>query len=506
MIERLYCKNNITFDEINLEFKKGLIVFSGSSGAGKSVIFKSILAAFGMFDSTANLLEVSISDKINDESIENAEPNVFRVKKDKVTRYFINNQAVSKKIISELNLNNVRYLSVTNYDDFAPEYLLKMLDEVIITKDENYKNLLSDFRNDYKNFIALKNEYIKLCEDEKKVNDLKEFLSYEIKKIKEINPKIGEYEELMELKSKLSKRDKIEQMLAKSEGIFAYESSVCELLRLSNIDSDFFTSAMSELNDIINELNNFQNEVNIEEILNRLEKLNYLVKKYGSIEESINILKTKEKELEIYENIEFEKKNLEKQQAKLENSIKLKAKNISDIRKIYIKELENKINGYLNLLYLDGISINLNEISISINGIDFFDISLNKASFKDISSGELNRLRLAFLASFTDFLNCANGYIFLDEIDANLSGKEAISIANVISKLSSYYQIFVITHMPWICARANQHFLVSKEGNISFVKELQQSEIVNELARMISDENINSQALEFAKTLLEGNE
>lgn len=103
MIERLYFTNNITFDELNLEFKNGLIVFTGSSGAGKSVIFKSILAAFGIFESSASLLEISIDDKINDESIENSNPNVFRVKKDKVTRYFINNQAVSKKIMSELN-------------------------------------------------------------------------------------------------------------------------------------------------------------------------------------------------------------------------------------------------------------------------------------------------------------------------------------------------------------------------------------------------------------------
>ncbi|WP_267523130.1 AAA family ATPase [Campylobacter sp. MG1] len=505
MIERLYFKNNITFNEVNLDFKNGLIVFSGSSGAGKSVIFKSILAAFGIFESTASLLEVSISDKIFDESIENADPNVFRVKKDKVTRYFINNQAVSRKLLNELNLSNIRYLSAKNYDDFEPNYLLNMLDEIIIKNDDNFKDILINFRNDYKEFNKIKIEYQKLCDDEKKINDLKEFLSYEIKKIKDINPKIGEYEELIELKTKLSKRDKIENILTKVEGIFSYENSVLELLRLSNINSDFFVSAMSELNDIVNELNNFHNETNIEEILNRLEKLNHLVKKYGSIEDCIIALNNKEKELKLYENIDFEKLNLENKQLEIDNKLREYAIKISNTRKIYIKKLEEKINGYLNLLYLDNIFISLKEAPLSINGIDYFDISLNKASFKDISSGELNRLRLAFLASFADFIDVTNGYIFLDEIDANLSGKEAVSIANVISKLSNYYQIFVITHMPWICARANQHFLVVKEDNISFVKELKESDKVKEIARMISDENISQSALDFAKTLLEGN-
>ncbi|ULO03504.1 AAA family ATPase [Campylobacter sp. RM12651] len=506
MIERLYFTNNITFDELNLEFKNGLIVFTGSSGAGKSVIFKSILAAFGIFESSASLLEISIDDKINDESIENSNPNVFRVKKDKVTRYFINNQAVSKKIMSELNASNIRYLSAKNYDDFEPNYLLKMLDLIIIKKEQNYENTLNEYKNNFKKLDELEKEYKKLCEDENKINDLKELLSLEIKKIKDINPKIGEYEKLLDIKTKLSKRDKIEQALRKSEGIFAYESSVLELLRLANIDSEFFVSAMNELNDIYNDLNNDSSELDIEEILNRLEKLHYLVKRYGSVEDALNILKDKEKELNIYENIDYEKDNIEKELKTLKNKLISDAKAISKIRLIYLNELECKINDYLNLLYLDKIALRLVEFELGINGIDRFEISLNKAGFKEISSGELNRLRLAFLASFADFIDYANGYIFLDEIDANLSGKEAISIANVISKLSKHYQIFVITHMPWICAKANQHFLVSKENNKSFARELRKDEVANELARMISDENISQSALDFAKTILEGKE
>lgn len=506
MIERLYFKNNITFDEVNIEFKNGLVVFSGSSGAGKSVIFKSILSAFAMQECTANLLEISIDDEIKDESIENSDINVLRVKKDKSTRYFINNQAVSKKLMSELNSHNVRYLSAKNYDDFEPAYLLKMLDLIAIKNEKNFKSELEDYKNTYKQYQELSLEFKQLCEDESKINDLKDFLRLEISKIQEINPKAGEYESLLDTKTKLSKKDKIEQALRKSEGIFAYESSVKELLRLANIDSDFFTNCMSELNDIYNELNDENDEVNIEEILNRLEKLQYLVKKYGSVEDSLIALENKKQELNRYENIDFEKSNLEKTLKTMKNDLYSKAKNISKIRKIYLKELECKINDYLNLLYLEDLKLSLLEFELGISGFDKFEISLNNAGFKEISSGELNRLRLAFLASFADFIGYANGYIFLDEIDANLSGKEAMSIANIISKLSKHYQIFAITHMPWICAKANQHFLVSKENNKSFVRELRKDEIANELARMISDENISQSALEFAKTILEGKE
>ena len=505
MIERLYFKDNITFPEVSLEFKKGLIVFSGSSGAGKSVIFKSILAAFGMFESFASVLEVSVNDKINDESIENADPNVFRVKKDKVTRYFINNQAVSKKFITEINSNNIRYLSTKDYSDFEPSYLLKMLDLVASKHYDGFAKLLSDFRSDFAVYEKTCEQLKKLLADEEKVNDLKDFLSYEIKKIKDLNPKIGEYEELLEIKTRLSKRDKIDNALTKSEGIFAYESSVCELLRLANIDSEFFTSAMRELNEIFNDLSESDDDVNIEEVLNRVEQLHYLVKKYGSIEDALNTLKEKQEELKTYENIEEKIHELNSLIKKQKDNLTKQALNIQEIRKIFIKKLEKIINDYLNLLYLDAIFLRLDETELGINGLDSFGFSLNKASFKEISSGELNRLRLAFLASFCDFLDYANGYIFLDEIDANLSGKEAASVANVISKLSKHYQIFAITHMPWICAKANQHFLVSKENDVSLARELEDSEKANELARMISDENISSHALEFARSLLKDN-
>ena len=95
-----------------------------------------------------------------------------------------------------------------------------------------------------------------------------------------------------------------------------------------------------------------------------------------------------------------------------------------------------------------------------------------------------------------------NGILFLDEIDANLSGKESESIAKVLKELSRYYQIFAISHQPQLSTSASQHFLVYKENNISTVKELDKNERINEISRMISGENITNEAKQFATTLL----
>jgi DNA repair protein RecN (Recombination protein N) len=90
----------------------------------------------------------------------------------------------------------------------------------------------------------------------------------------------------------------------------------------------------------------------------------------------------------------------------------------------------------------------------------------------------------------------------LDEIDANLSGKESQSIAQVLSQLSKSYQIFAISHQPQLSATANEHFLIQKHNNISTVKLLNKDERISEISRMISGENITKEAIIFAKELL----
>jgi len=91
----------------------------------------------------------------------------------------------------------------------------------------------------------------------------------------------------------------------------------------------------------------------------------------------------------------------------------------------------------------------------------------------------------------------------LDEIDANLSGEESMSVARVLKQLSLHFQIFVISHQPQLTSMGDQHFLIYKDGEDSFVSELNKEKRVNEIARIISGENISSEAKKFAKELLE---
>lgn len=504
MINRLYIKNHLSFKEAELFFDKGLSVFTGVSGAGKSVLMNAILSVFGLSETEASLIEadVDFNFDLSEFGIENEKINNFRMLKDKSTRYFINSQFISKKNLNLISSSHIKYLSIRNADEFNNENLLKLLDLLAIKKDKNHKVNLEKLAEIYKEFSNTKKELLKIENEEKNIEELKDFAKFEINKISSIDPKIGEFEELMELKKRLSKADKINEAWARADVIFEIENSVIEALRVSDLESEFFSEALNELRTKKESLNldDLEN-VDIEKTLNRIEDLNYLEKRYGSIKEVLDVLEKRKKELNEYENIEFKKSDLIKKFNNLENELLNVANLVSSKRKSVKSKLENILNSYLKELYMENAKVKFNQKEIGSLGLDEISFEISNTLLKNLSSGEFNRLRLAFIGANIDITGFANGVLILDEIDANLSGKEAMSIANVLLKISKFYQIFAISHLPQLSSKANSHFLVSKINDISNVKKLNEDEKITELARMISGEKITKEALEFAKRL-----
>ena len=510
MIERFFLKDYLDFDEVELEFDKGLILFSGASGVGKSILLNALLGVFGYKDIDARLAEVSLDNDLNLEEIglESEDTNIFKFVKTKSARYFINGSQVSKKIVKQLSSTFIDYLSLKEYKEFENSRLLSVLDTLISKDDKGYKKFILEFKELFSKYQESKKRLDEILEKEKKIEELKEFAAYEIEKIEEVSPKVGEYEELMEIKKSLSKKEKITESLQNAGHIFDYEQSVFEALDLLEIDSTFFDESLNELRvhfenakEKLDELE----DMDIESILDRIEKLSHLIKRYGSIEESLEYLEKKKEELEQYNNISYAKEELLKEKEKLLKECKKRCETITKKRQVAIKQLNSCINEYLHMLYLPDISLGLLNDDMNETGKDRVDINLWGITLNKISSGEFNRVRLAFLSAFNDITNInGNGILILDEVDANLSGKESMSIAKVLKKLSKNYQIFAISHQPQLTSQADMHFLVYKEEGKSKVKELKEKEHkIDELARMISGENIHQKAKEFAKSLYE---
>jgi DNA repair protein RecN (Recombination protein N) len=508
LITRVYLKDCLSFNEVDLEFKNGLNIFTGPSGAGKSILMQAILSLFALSDVKAKLGEVQLDNlKFSDDTYDISFDDdivIKSIKKDKV-RYFLNNQSISKKNLNEFSTKLIKHLNLKDTSEFDSSKLIVFLDKLTAKNNREFIEIKNSFDSLYIEFLQIKKELKKISEDENKLEDLKEFAKFEIDKIEQINPSIDEYEELNLIKKRLSKKEKIEVAIKKASGIMEFNQNVVNVLELMEVDSSFFDEAMNELNNVFEKFNDSLYEledINIENVLDRIEKLSALQKRFGSIEECLKYKKQKKIELESYENIFFQKEKLEKRYASINEELLVLSKQISIYRKKTSLILEKKINEYLKFLYLSNAKIILNEKELDSSGIDYVLFELNSVTLETISSGEYNRLRLALLTSMSEFDIVDNGILFLDEIDANLSGKESDAISKVLIKLSNSYQIFAISHQPQLTSSANQHFLVDKNSGNSIVKLLNNKERINEIARMISGENITNEAIDFAKNLL----
>jgi DNA repair protein RecN (Recombination protein N) len=507
MIERFYLKEFLSFKEAELEFHPGLIVFTGPSGSGKSILMRSILASVGLENVEAQICESSVSWLIDEEQygLQNESLNIFRQVKKEKTRYFINNQSTSKSSMESISSSYLRHLSHKDYTDFEPSSLLNLIDSRILLKSPEFGKLLERHRQDYTHFKTFFDQLKAIEEQEKNLADLKEFALFEINKIDSIKPRIGEDEELGLIKKQLSKKEKIETAIAQAQSIFSYESSVSSALGLLEQESAFFDDAMNELRSIFEAATERLEELedlSVESILDRIEQLSEIKRRYGSIEEALAYRELKAQELDSYERIEYSKGDLAKKIEALSSALDESAKELSRYRRDILEETRVRLNTYLGMLYLREGNLEVETTTMNATGTDKIVLGLAGTKLEKLSSGEFNRLRLALLAIGVESLQGEGGVLMLDEIDANLSGEESMSVAKVLRHLSKRYQIFVISHQPQLTSMGEQHFLIYKEDE-SRVRELNDAERIEEIARIISGDAISDEARGFARDLFE---
>ncbi len=507
MIERLYVRELVTFDEVELGFDKGLVVLTGPSGAGKSVLMSAILSSFGhTTQGAASLCEVNLSkpDKLQSDAYEIEDDFTIKTLKKEKLRYFIDGQNISKKALAELFSPYVKYLSVRDKGGFDSESLLEMIDSSLVAKDKTYKKSLKEYKKRYANYKTKATQLAKIKEDEVKLAELIEFATYEVEKIERINPGLNEEEELLKVKQQLSRIDKIKDAMHSASEIFACEGSVEEVYRLLDKDTSAFSEMMNQLRADFEDTETLADEleeVNVEEILDRLSDLTTLKNRYGSIAEALVYKEVKKEELSGYQNIEQDKSMLESFLTLEFTELTIIGNRLSQSRQQEALVLESVLREYLETLKLPALSFVFESISLDERGIDKVEVMLGGSKTATLSGGEFNRVRLALMAATIHDKSQSQGVVILDEIDANVSGDESIAIATMIARLSSVYQIFAISHQPHLSAQADQHIVVTKTGMLSKVEILNDEGRIQEIARIIGGENPTSQALEFAKRL-----
>lgn len=551
MIKSLSIKNFILIDELKLDFDKGFNVFTGETGAGKSIIINAIDVVLGSKTNKEDIktgqeralieLYIEVSNDFNATllenngiTVDNNELIISREISETTTRSRINGVLVTQDFIKEIRelLIDI-HTQHQNYNYIQPKYHIKLLDNF---GDYEYKNLLTNYESLYYRYTNL----LKLFETAKNNTQATEqqidFLKFQIGEIE--SAQIEDTEEDIKLSNELQlllNAEKLKELSYSSYwSLYGEDSNIVNNLgtiknnitKLSQLDDSAqeiendLVDCQEILKDIASRLREYaeKKEIDnkkIDEIQLRLDSLDKVKRKYGNTLE--NVMSNYEKLSAELNSIEFsqdEVLRLEAEIKTIQTEIYYEAEKISTIRKKMGTELSNLITQELEKLELPKVrfAIDIQNTNINEKGIDNveFLISTNiseplKPLAKVASGGEISRIMLAIKTIFAN-ADKTNTVIF-DEIDTGISGKASQSVADAIINLANYHQIILITHQPIIAAKANTHFYVAKDQEESTkikVYNLQDENKVKAIALLSSGE-INDKSMNFARGLITQN-
>lgn len=511
MIYRLLIKNSTIFEDVELELQRGLLVFSGASGSGKSMLMNSLLAILGLKESNAETIEANLDisnlkldiEKFGLDNNENTLSLTIN-KKDKI-RYFFNRYSSSKKRLNELVSKFCKHICSKGSEDLKAQNILRVFDDFITQKIKAHKDVLNELRVQFELLLKANNELVILEEEEKNIQTLKELAKFEVDKISSINPKEGEYEKLLELKKSLSKKEKIQEGVFQALQALEEVAKISHTLMLIGKENTGFEEVIfdirSILEDEVSKLSELEG-LNSEKILNKIADLSDLNRRYGNISNALKHLEVQKQKMQYYEDFSSNKEKMEKEVIYLQGICQKLSEQISANRQVFRRDFEEEILKLCEQVLLKNPKVSLEPCQMKYSGTEEIVLKFFETRVENLSAGEYNRLRLVIMWLDAS-INASQGILVLDEIDANLSGEESEGVARVLKNLSKTYQIFAVSHQPHMPALADSHYLVTKSNNKSIVKLLDEEGRITEMARMISGSNITQEAINFAKKRLQ---
>jgi len=536
MIDYLHIKNVGIIDDISINFKNGLNVLTGETGAGKTLIIDSLKLLSGerfskeMIRTGENYAFVEAS--INCSDAENVDDIIVsrEVNKNGKNLCKINGRMVTCVELREF-MKNILYIHGQNDN-------LTILDENthieivdLFSKDE-IKPHIQKYRELYNEHEKIKQELINNYSDDKQRQRILDILNYEVNEIDEADLKVDEDDEIKDRIKLISSAEKIATNLQSAENqisnnvIDSLSVAIRDIEKISNFKAEYnsilqvLKSSYYEIQENLREISNEVNEVEFdEEELNnleeRLELINKLKRKYGNtIAEIIEYANSKRDEIDRINNLEEQNQELNNRLNEIENKMFEVAKHLTQIREKNSKKLSESINTELKDLEMCNAKfiININQTKqFNCNGIDKVDFMIitnvgdeAKPLSKIASGGEMSRIMLAIKNILADVDEVP--IMVFDEIDTGISGNAANSVGDKMKLISKRHQVICITHQAAIAAKGDYNYFISKNvkdnRTSSKIKMLTEKETINEIAR-ISSGSTSIAALNHAKELRE---
>ena len=557
MISNIHIENIALIDSLDLQLGSQMNVFTGETGAGKSIIIDSINLALGgranrdliRTDSPSGYVSILLCDlsdaivqKLLDIDIDITEDNQLLLEReifsDGKNICKINSRPTTTSLLKE-----VGSLIINIHGQHDSIGLIKTEKHILLL--DTYAKLedrIKSYQDSYSEYKTIKKELEALDLDKTEKERQVEYLNYCIDEIRSANLKAGEDNELSMLKKRFSNAKKISSAI---EATYAYiyeggefgdsardliYSSKSELSNIQNTDESIadyitrFDNIYYELEDIALSLNEFKNsfeflESDIDNIILRLDLISKLKKKFGStIDEILEFLKQCEQKLDTIIFSDQNKQKLEEKLFKQEIIVCDMAKNISKKRADFALLLEEKITDQLEFLEMSKVKFKVNietfdEVEkfnqIGADKVEFL-ISPNlgedlKPLSKIASGGELSRIMLAIINVLSDSDTTAT--LIFDEIDTGISGRAANAVAKRLYDISKHKQVLCVTHLSQIAVMGDYHFYIEKntkynrtETKVSVLDEEQRK---TELARITGGVNITDLTLKNARQMID---
>lgn len=551
MILSLSIHNLVFIDKLEIDFKNGLNVFTGETGAGKSIIMTSISLALGAKsnpgivknneDKATITLEISSNNQIKslcEECDIDVEDCIYlkRVQfKDGRTKSYIDDNPVSLSIIKKIS----SYLVESHGQNEDLSFIDQSNHIDIIDTFGDYADELFELKLLSSNIKLLQKEIqekeFKLKQANNKIAIIQDMCN-EILGMKISN---GEEEILSEKRKLLLDKVKLISALDNIHMYMNSENGLEELLsklyrEISVFQSNhpnYYTSFAEELDGVSSLLDNFKSKVgsmnselsleddNLEQIEKRLFEIKALRRKYDIQTDNINdFYHSSLQELNLLKSGESDIKQMTIEYDSLLEDYNEISKKLSIERRRIAKVFDKNLLSELQDLKFPNVTIKTNVLSKSQiddfgpKGQDIVNICISTSKEKQpevinkvASGGETSRIILAIKSIMSQ--EHQNETLIFDEIDSGVSGATAMAIGKKLFNLSKKMQIFTVTHSPQVASKANHHFVIKKNNNHNSdysieIKQLDKDERIEEVARMLSGEKITNQAREASKSLI----
>lgn len=525
MLEELRIRDFAIIDDLTLEFSSGLVVFTGETGAGKSIILDALGAILGARVDTTSIRKGAdraivegffrlggaerelVNALLEREGLLEDPDRLWlgrEIRAEGRTIARVNGRTVSMSVQSEIG---EALVDVHGQSDHLS--LLKVRSHRdLLDRFAHDQEALSTYQSQFKEWSILGRQLEELQAIEKTARDRADMLKYQIQEISDARLKLDEEESLAQERTRLVNAETLSSLSQSALALLDEDSqngsaatdllgqAARDLAELARIDPQMqalalqVEEALGSVSDLAYELRGYLegiefNPSRLDQIEERLDLFNRLKRKYGgSLSSALEHLQTSIAELDKVEGVEGQITEVKEKMRQIKQVLSQSAFLLSEQRQMAAKQLAEGVERQLRLLEMEkarfqvslsvieaeqGLVLDGRALDFDINGIDQIEFLIEtnpgegfKPLAKTASGGETSRLMLALKTVLAEVDHIPT--LVFDEIDSGIGGRVGMTVGEMLWNLGRQHQVLCVTHLPQLAAFGDQHFHVSKRS------------------------------------------